>query len=189
MNCKVARKRKIVRTDIINASFEIVREEGFEFFTARRIAKKLQSSTQPIYKEFNGMEEVKESVLKEIQHYLEKEVFQVHQASISLSDVCLNYIRFANEESVFFSSVFMDRTVNILQLHNYSYNIIGKVISDEKEFSHLSDDVIKEVVDILWPFVHGTAVLMAQGKIRFEKEELIKKVYHILNSSLTILDI
>ena len=47
------------KDQIINAAFDIVREEGFCNLNARAIAKKLGVSTQPIFSNFKNMEDLK----------------------------------------------------------------------------------------------------------------------------------
>lgn len=42
-------KRKIYKEDIINASLNIIREKGMDGLNARKLAKKLGCSIQPIF--------------------------------------------------------------------------------------------------------------------------------------------
>ncbi len=56
-------KAELTREKILNAAFELVREEGLEAMTTRRIAQRLQCSTQPIYSACGNMEQIREAVL------------------------------------------------------------------------------------------------------------------------------
>ncbi len=55
---------KISREDIIDAAFEIVRKGGWAQLSARSIAKRLKSSTMPIYSQFKTMEMLEDEVVK-----------------------------------------------------------------------------------------------------------------------------
>lgn len=44
--------KEFTKQDIIEAALTIVKKEGFEGLNARRLAKELHASTQPIYIEF-----------------------------------------------------------------------------------------------------------------------------------------
>ena len=50
--------KKFSREDIIEAGCEIVNKEGIEALNARRVAKELNSSVQPIFHYFESMEEL-----------------------------------------------------------------------------------------------------------------------------------
>ena len=60
--------KKFQRDHIINATYEIVKSEGLQAINARRIAKELNSSVQPIYLNFSTMEELKNAVIEKISH-------------------------------------------------------------------------------------------------------------------------
>ena len=54
----MAPKVKITKQDIIDKALEIVRESGDSGINARSIAAALGCSTQPIFSNFNSMEEM-----------------------------------------------------------------------------------------------------------------------------------
>ena len=54
--------RKITKEDIIKKSLSIVNEEGLTSLNARRLAKELMCSTQPIFSQFKNMEELNSAV-------------------------------------------------------------------------------------------------------------------------------
>lgn len=176
----MGRKPKVFKEDILNASFDILREEGFEYFTARRVAKKLGSSTQPIYKEFNGMDQLKENLMYCIKEFMYEEIFQVQKKKRSIVEVCLNYIQFAKNETVFFSSLFLDQSLDVLHLHDYSYEILSGVLLKGEEYSNEDQANLEKVLDIIWPSVHGMAILVAQEKLEWDKEKLKNNIKHIV---------
>lgn len=59
---KMPPKAEVTKEQVSNAAFDLTRQEGFEILTARNIALKLKCSTQPVYRLYRSMEEVKEDV-------------------------------------------------------------------------------------------------------------------------------
>lgn len=180
------KNQKVTRQNILNVSFDILKKEGFEHFTARRIAKKLHSSTQPLYKEFDNMDHLKNSLVVYIQHFLEKEVFCLSQSTHHMIDVCSNYIQFAKDEAILFSAIFMDRELETDQFYDYSYNALEEAMQKDEDFSDLSNKEREKVLHVIWSSIHGLAVLMVQGKIEYEENEWNEFIRHTLNSSLNI---
>ena len=56
-------KLKFTKEVIVDAAYDILKEEGFESISVRKIAKKLNCSTAPIYFNFETVEKVKEEVI------------------------------------------------------------------------------------------------------------------------------
>lgn len=184
----MSRNQKVTKQNIINASFEILKKEGFEQFTARRIAKSLHSSTQPIYKEFDSMGDLKESLVVHIQNFLEREVFRINESSNQLLEICSNYIYFAHSESVLFSAIFLDRELRADLFHNCSYSVLDRTIQEDRDFPEMSKLEREKVSHVIWSSIHGLAVLIVQGKIEYKKIEWNKLINHILRNSITIVN-
>lgn len=59
--------KQINKYQIIEKGFHIVRSEGYSSLTARKLAKDLNCSTQPIYQAFADMKELKFELIKKAQ--------------------------------------------------------------------------------------------------------------------------
>ena len=101
-------KKKITKEAIIETVVEILRTDGFERLNAR-IAQRLGCSTQPIYSEFAGMEELKAALKEEaekcyienVRHYTERSEYSPYMA------FGLGFIRFAGEDKALFRYLYM----------------------------------------------------------------------------------
>ncbi len=51
------------KKDILDAAFELIRQEGLEVLTARRIARELECSTHLIYRAFQSVKDLEEALL------------------------------------------------------------------------------------------------------------------------------
>ena len=56
-------KSKFTREQIIETAFQMVREEGLSSLKARDLARKLGTSTAPIFTAFNSVEEIRDEVV------------------------------------------------------------------------------------------------------------------------------
>lgn len=60
--------KKVQKEDIVKAALEIIKTESLDEITARRLAKELNCSVQPIFYNFATMDELKSVVLDTIYH-------------------------------------------------------------------------------------------------------------------------
>ena len=54
---------------ILDEAFEIVRQEGLYALSARRVAKELGCSTQPVYDAYTSMQELQDAVIEKAKKY------------------------------------------------------------------------------------------------------------------------
>ena len=69
-------KRKIQKEDILQASISIISHEGLNALNARKIAKKLGCSTQPLFYIYENMDVLKKDVIDEIVKIFDREVLK-----------------------------------------------------------------------------------------------------------------
>ena len=154
-------KVKITKEDILNAAVAIVRNSGAQTLTARTVAAALNCSTQPVFSNFETMEELRLAVVKEaetlcgeyIRQETEKGEFPAYKAS------GIAYIRFAKEEKELFKLLYMrDRTNEAVpeavsfgdEMESFVQNYTGLSREDARMF-HLG----------MWVYVHGLATMVA----------------------------
>ncbi|WP_423188881.1 TetR/AcrR family transcriptional regulator [Alkalibacterium sp. f15] len=178
------RKRRILKEHILDAALELIKDEGFNHFTARRIAEYLNASTQPIYKEFKNMDDLKENLLDYVKEIIRKDVFNISVKDTRLDYVCANYIRFAKEEGPLFCALFLGGEAASSPLHECAFLSLNQVMDQMKELDEKNSVEKKAFLDIVWPSIHGMAVLTAQGQYEFTEKELVDKANHIVAHSL-----
>lgn len=93
-------KIKITKEEIVDTALNLVREAGEQALNARSIAAKLKCSTQPVFSNFETMEDlhnaVKEAAYAEYQSYLKTEMEAGKYPPYKASGMA--YIQFAREE-------------------------------------------------------------------------------------------
>lgn len=180
------RKRRILRHHILDAAVDLMSEEGFERFTARKIADKLNASTQPIYKEFKNMDDLKVHLTDHIQEFFKTNIFYDGETTLDMREVCTKYILFAKKEGTLFASLFMGRELCATTLHEFIYEELIDALNQNEFAEKQTREDKEELLDIVWPAVHGYAILTAQGKYTMTSEELQAKINHILDNSVLV---
>ena len=102
--------RKFNRDDIINRGYNIAKEEGLESINARRVAKELNSSVQPIFHNFTNMEELKNEVVDKIYTTYQEYMLKGSKEEKPYKGMGLAYIKFAKDYSNFFRILFMSES-------------------------------------------------------------------------------
>lgn len=167
-------KFKITKEDIINATVNVVRKNGIQGINVRTIASILNCSTQPIFSNFKGVEELRFAVIEKsdllFQEYMKREIengkFPIYKAS------GMAYIRFAKEEKELFKLLYMrDRSCeNIFE----GSNINKKMESIVQNNTGLSGDEAKLFHLEMWAYVHGIATMFATGYLDIDWELVSK---------------
>lgn len=166
--------KKFQREDIVLAAYNIVKREGIKGVNARRIAKELGCSVQPIFHNFASMEilyqEVYKKMYQKYQEYLMSGISKEHP----YKQMGLAYIRFAKDYPEFFKLIFMQKT-NLNAETFVISDAIGKdVIGVGRTLTGLSYEDQKKFHVKVWIFTHGIACLVATNTVKFTEEEIEK---------------
>ena len=162
-------KVKITKKDIIDKALELVREGGAESINARGIANALNCSTQPIFSNFESMEDLERSVfaaayekyLGFITEELKSEKYPPYKA------YGMAYIRFAKEEKELFKLIFMcDR--------QGEENTPSPDFEASVEMIMQANGCDRETARLLhlemWVCVHGIATILATSFLELDFE-------------------
>lgn len=173
-------RRKIQKEDIIQESVSIVAKEGINALNARKIAKKLGCSTQPLFYIYENMDDLKKDVMNEIVKIFDIEVLKSETGQLEYKDIGINYIRFAKEEPELFKIMF-NRKINegafdFIDLTGSAKTIL-ETISKQ---TGMSNEDAKQFHLRMWLYVNGIASLAANQTVEFndgEIAELLKDQY------------
>ncbi|MBQ8532953.1 MAG: TetR/AcrR family transcriptional regulator [Clostridia bacterium] len=161
-------KIKVTKENILSAAVELVRECGAEALNARALAKKLGSSTQPIFSNYTSMEELKQEVIKSAEgiykNYLNADMEKGEYPPYKASG--MSYIRFAGEQQELFKLLFMrDRTDE--QIPD-SFDGINPIIEIIQRNTGLDRKAAELLHLEMWSCVHGIAVMTATGFLKLD---------------------
>ena len=165
-------RRKIQKKDIIQESVSIVAKGGINALNARKIAKKLGCSTQPLFYIYENMDDLKKDVMNEIVKIFDIEVLKSETGQLEYKDIGINYIRFAKEEPELFKIMF-NRKINegafdFIDLTGSAKTIL-ETISKQ---TGMSNEDAKQFHLRMWLYVNGIASLAANQTVEFNDEEI-----------------
>ena len=167
-------KIKISKDMILDAAFEIVRQDGMEKLSNRELANKLKCSIRPIYYQFENVEEMQKQLYMKIEQYFYKFLLNnIIEDIPQYKQVGINYIRFAKKEKKLFQALFMTDiglTPNVFVAKDgEDYKEIEKLI---KISTNLKEEDIKNFHTKMWIFCHGIATLVANDTIKLTDSQI-----------------
>ncbi|MBL1230772.1 TetR/AcrR family transcriptional regulator [Enterococcus sp. BWB1-3] len=168
----MARKKTITKDQILNAAYDVVATEGFSKLTARNIAAKMKCSTQPIYLEFENMDDLKEALFDKIHSYLSTEVFPEKHTGNTIIDLALNYIHFAKKESKLYRALYLEEYGGGQRMQEFSYNYFSSAVKKDPKYAELTDKQINSLHMGTWIVATGVASLMTSGIIHPTDEQI-----------------
>ena len=167
-------KIRISKDMILDAAFEIVRQDGMEKLSNRELANKLKCSIRPIYYQFENVEEMQKELYLKIEQYFYKFILDNMVEGIpKYKQVGINYIKFAKKEKKLFQTLFMSDTgltpdAFVLKAGK-DYKEIEKLI---KISANLKEEDIKDFHTKMWIFCHGIATLVANNTIYLTDDQI-----------------
>ncbi len=175
-------KPKYTKEEIVEAAFQLVRENGADALTARELANKLTTSPRPIFTAFDGMEELKIEVISKCSElylqFCEEEKCSGKYPEYKAMGMA--YIRLAKYEKNVFKLLFMRDTSK----ENISSDILfdmGK--SAVKRQLELGTDTAERFHAEVWIWVHGVASMLATSYLDLEFDvisDMLSDVYQSL---------
>lgn len=164
--------RKFNKDDIINVTYEIVKEEGIENVNARKIARELNSSVQPIFHNFTNMDELKKAVIHKIYNIYLDYMKKGSLEKKSYLGMGLSYIKFAKNYPNFFKVLFMSESKLSSKKFIQNDDAGNSIIKNGQKFSGLSEAKQKEFHLKVWIFTHGIATMVVEKTVEFSDEEI-----------------
>lgn len=171
----MARKATITKNDILNAAFQMAREEGIEQVSARTLAARAGCSTQPIFRVYKNMEELGEELfVRAIEFFGAYYEEFPKKNDTPFVDLGLAYIRFAQEEQQLFRLLFLSENrhgKSLYDMLNGKNGVVVKEINNAKFYGckNPSDMFMK-----MWIFIHGSACMSLTGDYDLQEEDTIK---------------
>lgn len=169
---------KFQKEDIINIAYEIAKEEGLGGINARKIAKILGCSVQPIFHNFTAMEEVTKAVYEKMYNKYKEYMITARKEKEPYKHMGLAYIKFAKDYPEFFKAIFMQETTSDAESIIVNDDLGNDIIKAGIELTGLSYEEQKKFHIKVWIFTHGIACLSATKTVDFtekEVEELLQK--------------
>lgn len=173
---RLTQKAFFTKDAIVEAAFTLTREQGWGTVTARNIAKKLSSSTMPIYSSMKSMDEIEGEIRAKAAKLLLEFQQRTYAGEVML-DMAIGYVTFARDERNLFRFLFVERPLQA-RAQNGEREVSGpheellagrSVVSLEDQLPVAMRDprILKS-----WIFTHGLASMLSSGVLDLPDERI-----------------
>lgn len=151
------RKTQFTAEGIVDAAFSLVREGGWDALSVTAVAKKIGSSTMPVYSYFNNLDNLKDAVASRgwdlLLEYETKEY-----TGDPWVDQAIGYISFALAEKKLFFCLFDARNIHLQgKMRKAHWEYLGGLLSNYEGFQGLKPEAVLLIRHTRVMFTHGLA--------------------------------
>jgi AcrR family transcriptional regulator len=184
----MSRKATITQEEIVNAAFKITVKEGFDQITSRKLAGAAGCSTQPIFRIYDNMDELKKDVLdKAIKYFEDFCRGREKKHDTPFIDLGISYICFAQQHSNLFKLLFVSNDVKEAKS---MYDIVnGSEENIVKEVSRAREQGVQNAEHLfmkMWIFIHGAGCMAVTGDYDLEEADsvaMLKSAYEAFSKA------
>ena len=147
------------REAVLNAAYQLVRREGPSALNARAVAKELGGSTQPIFRLFSGMEELKSAVTElALTTWKERMKVRMRDSAFPYLTIGMSFLLFARDEPELFKLLFMRDRVTDGSCTDYNISWGVPLIESSVK---VDAETAAQLYERNWLFCYGLAVSIA----------------------------
>ena len=147
------------REAVLNAAYQLICREGPAALNARSVARELGGSTQPIFRLFSGMEELKQAVT-ELALTTWKDCLRERLlgSAFPYLTIGMSFLLFARDEPELFKLLFMRDRVSDGSCTDYNVNWGIPLIEDSVK---VDIETARKLYERNWLYCYGLAVSIA----------------------------
>jgi AcrR family transcriptional regulator len=169
-------KIKVTEEAILDAALELTRDKGIASVNARDVAKMLGCSIQPVFRNFQSMDNLKKDLYKKAENIYDDYINRgMVGHSIPFLGLGMAYIDFAKKEKNLFKLLFMSDEFK-------GRSIIGMIKDEENQsivemvsrMTGLCRDKAEQLFMDIWLLTHGIASLVATNDLEVSEEKISK---------------
>ena len=170
----MARKETVTKAILLDAAFEMLKEEGIDQVTARKLAAKANCSTQPIFRIYNNMEELYEDLFaKACDSFQEYYVSFPKTTVVPFVNLGLAYILYAQKNPKVFEFLFLSNERYGRSLYDMINGQTSNVSKEIQSATSQGASNAQELFMKMWMFIHGAACMSLTGDYDLAEEETV----------------
>ncbi len=183
----MARKVKFSKEEILEKTKEFIKEFGIEKMNARDLCKYIGCSTQPLFKNFENMEEFKKNLKKYLHDYYDNFIEKIVDKNNYLFTISYAYALFSYKESNIFKALFMSdlagtRTIKEVLESTQNIDTIKSIPKQYKLNKKQSENLYRDVRF----YTHGLSCQIACKSIFVKEIEIKQLINNIIKSLIAI---
>ncbi len=172
----------ITREYVLNTTFEMVRNKGYEEVTARKLAEELGCSTQPIFRLYTGMATLLEAIYPMAIEYFHNHTKEfLNKNKVPFVDLGMAYIMFAKDEANLFKLLFLSDIRQGRSMYELLNSDDGFVSAEIKKVAAAGSQQPSDLFMKLWICIHGIACMTLTDDYDLTTDEtlvLLKDSYY-----------
>ena len=147
------------RDAVLKAAYQLINREGPAALNARAVAKELGGSTQPIFRLFANMDELRSAVIEmALQEWKRKLTLRMETSAFPYLTIGMAYLLFARDEPELFKLLFMRDRVSDGSCTDYDINFGIPMLENTVK---VDVDTARKLYERNWFYCHGLAVAIA----------------------------
>lgn len=156
---------------VLSAAFQLVREKGLGGLTVRQVAKRLGSSTAPVYSAFGSMDELERQLVYRA-HLQMMEYSARPYTERAFLNMGTGICVFSREEPWLFRALFLESAhikANIERL----LDTLVEAMRQEPQFAEMPRGARMALLTKMWTYTHGLATMICLGVAEESGDEFI----------------
>ena len=163
----------LTRETILAEALALVRAEGLESLTARRLAARLGCSVAPLYRTWGSMDELVRGTLRRIRELLEGRTARC-STGMAFRDVGLGRVLFARDEPRLYRALFQESPLSREARRGF-FEQVEESMGREPPLDRLSPLRRRALLEELTAYTHGLALLCMEGEVAELDDEVLNR--------------
>ncbi len=178
-------KFKVTKEEIVSAALDILREQGVSAITAQAIARRMGTSTRPMFNHFATVEELRQAAIEQARALYNQYAEAGLEKTPAAKGFALAYIIFAMEEPSLFRTLFMQKSEE-MSLRDFlrREGHWNQLIQSAQDTFKIGRADAAWLYENMWIYAHGLATLCASEITRFSTCELAERLGQVCRSLL-----
>lgn len=173
----MAPKPKYTKEQIVDTAVDIIRDSCVENITAQEIARRLHTSTRPVFTYFNTLEDLRTAAILRAKQLYNAYADRGLAMTPAFKGYAMEYIHFAAQEPSLFRLLFMgkSRQQSLLRFLDMEGHL--PVVREALMTTfHLTPEQADWLYQNMWLYAHGLAALCASEAVHFTQTEIAEKL-------------
>ena len=163
----------LTQETILTEALALVREEGMESLSARRLASRLGCSVAPLYRVWGSMDELVRGTFRRILELLEERASRC-STGMAFRDVGLGRVLFARDEPRLYRALFQESSLSREARRGF-FEQVEESMGREPPLDRLSPLRRRALLEELTAYTHGLALLCMEGEVAELDDEVLNR--------------
>lgn len=167
---------EFTRDKILDTAFSLLREEGPEGITVRKVADRMGGSTQPIYRSFASKAELEKAVAERAKEYAVDRILGYSAGEPEpFFGIGIGYLSFVREEPELFRHLFLSGRykLDFVQMEFPLDRLLERMRGD-RHLAGLPETRLKRLLTDMWIYTHGLSSIVQSLPDTYDIEKFLR---------------